>query len=248
MERLSTHPALPGLPRYGYMLESDRPVGVLLLIFTAVDDGGGEHIKCNVSSWYVEPAFRMFAAMLVSRALQHRHVTYFNVTPAPHTLAILQAQSYRQFCRGRVTAVPALSPGGGRARIEAVAADGPSDCNLPKFEAALLQAHAGYGCLSLICRIDGEIHPFVFARRRKFGVVPFAFLIYCRSLDSFVRFAGPLGRFLMGRGVPLTVVDANEPIRGLVGRYSTANPKYFRGPHPPRLGDLSYSERAMFGV
>ncbi len=249
LARLAEHPALPGLPRHGYMLESGQvPVGVILLIFTAIDDGGGPRIQCNVSSWYVEPEFRMFGTMLISHALKHKHVTYFNVTPAPHTLAILQAQSYRQFCRGRVVAAPAMSLGGRGVRVEAVAAGVAAARNLPEFEASLLQSHAGYGCISLICHVGGESYPFVFAPRRKFGVVAFAFLIYCRALDSFVRFSGPLGRFLLRHGLPLVILDANGPVRGLVGRYYNANPKYFRGPRQPRLGDLSYSERAMFGV
>ena len=34
----------------------------------------------------------------------------------------------------------------------------------------------------------------------------------------------------------------------LVGKYLDARPKYFKGPHRPRLGDLAYSELAMFPV
>jgi hypothetical protein len=35
----------------------------------------------------------------------------------------------------------------------------------------------------------------------------------------------------------------------LIGRYFDATmPKYFKGPDRPRLGDLAYTEAAMFGV
>jgi hypothetical protein len=84
--------------------------------------------------------------------------------------------------------------------------------------------------------------------RHKFGVAGFAYLGYCRGLDDFVRFAGPLGRFLALRGFPLVVLDANGPLKGLVGWYSDGAPKYFQGPDQPRLGDIAYSERALFGV
>jgi hypothetical protein len=44
----------PGFPKYGYLLESDgAPVGVILLIFSAVPSAAGTTIRCNVSSWYV---------------------------------------------------------------------------------------------------------------------------------------------------------------------------------------------------
>jgi hypothetical protein len=79
-------------------------------------------------------------------------------------------------------------------------------------------------------------------------LVRYAYLAYCRDLEDFVRFAGPLGRFLAWRGFPLVVLDSNGPIRGLVGTYSAAYPKYFKGPDQPRLGDLAYSERVVCGV
>jgi hypothetical protein len=73
-------------------------------------------------------------------------------------------------------------------------------------------------------------------------------LIYCRDIAEFVRCAGTLGRFLMKRGYPSVVLDANQPIRGLVGAYlGMRGRKYFRGPCPPRLGDLAYTELAFFG-
>lgn len=251
LKRLSDHPTPSGLPRYGYLLESKSiPVGVILLISTAVPGDGETRIQCNVSSWYVDPEFRVYGTVLISRALKHKHVTYFNVTPAPHTLPILEAQGYVRYCNGRVVAVPALCgqrPDGG-ARVEAVTPATRPGEDLPSSEIKLLLAHAEYGCLSLVCDSASRRHPFVFALRRKFGVVPFALLVYCRDLEEFVRFAGPLGRFLARRGILLVIVDANGPIPELVGRYSNRNPKYFKGPNQPRLGNMAFSERAMFGA
>jgi hypothetical protein len=53
-----------GYPRFGYMLDNDgTPVGVLLLLYTFRDEGGEPSIYCNLSSWYVEPAFRNYATL-----------------------------------------------------------------------------------------------------------------------------------------------------------------------------------------
>ena len=112
-----------------------------------------------------------------------------------------------------------------------------------------MAAHAGYGCISVICSApDGE-HPFVFQPcRRLKGRVPCAQLIYCRDVADFVRFAGPLGRYLLRRGIPWVVLDSNGPIEGLVGFYQDAKSrKYFRGPDKPRLCDLAYTELTLFG-
>ena len=79
--------------------------------------------------------------------------------------------------------------------------------------------------------------------------MPCAQLIYCRDIADFVRFAGPLGRFLALRGRPFVIVDSNGPIPGLVGIYRRGSmPKYFKGPRRPRLGDLAYTEYALLGV
>jgi hypothetical protein len=185
--------------------------------------------------------------MLVSRALKHKHITYFNITPAPHTLPILEAQGYVRYCAGRIVSVPALCSWSHESIVKAITPDICPDEDLPSSEIELLLAHANYGCISLTSSSVNGRHPFVFTTRRKFGLVPYAYLAYCRDVQDFVRFAGPLGRFLARRGFPLVLFDSNRPVRGIIGRYSAAFPKYFKGPDQPRLGDLAYSERALFG-
>src|SRR5580692_8715771 len=54
-----------GYPRFGYMLDGDGDaVGVLLLLYTSRISGNEVTIHCNLSSWYVDPAFRNYAALL----------------------------------------------------------------------------------------------------------------------------------------------------------------------------------------
>ena len=246
LKRLSEHPTPPGYPKYGYLLESaGAPVGVLLLIYSSIPSNGAIKIRCNVCYWYVEPAFRSHGALLVSVALKHKHVTYFNIAPEPHTLPILEAQGYTRYCNGRFVAVPALCARSHDTHIQAVAPDVRPDEDLQPSEIEVLRTHAKYRCLSLICTSANLRHPFIFSLGR-LRMVPYAYLVYCRELADFVRFAGSLGRFLAWRGFPLVALDSNGPVRGLIGRYSDAPPKYFKGPDRPRLGDLAYSERAMF--
>jgi hypothetical protein len=249
LRRLSEHSAPPGFPKYGYMLECNgNPVGVILLICSPIDVGGEKRIRCNVSSWYVEPAYRIYGASLVSRALRYRNVTYFNITPDRSTLPILEAQGYIKYCSGRLVAIPVLSMQSWGVRVKPIAHDAYADEDLLACELDLLLKHAAYGCISVTCSWANRRHPFIFLPRRRLGVAGFAYLGYCRGLDDFVRFAGPLGRFLALRGFPLVVLDANGPLKGLAGWYSDGVPKYFKGPDQPRLGDIAYSERALFEV
>jgi hypothetical protein len=249
LARLTEHPAPAGLPKYGYLLESDgAAVGVLLLIFSSLRCGARTTIRCNASSWFVEPAFRSYASLLVSKALSHKGVTYLNITPAPHTIPILLAQGYSQYSRGLFVAVPALQFRAGDAEVRVVRADAGLPMWGDPLEHELLLEHAGYGCLSLWCVTADRADPLVFRPRVLKRIMPCAQLIYSRDADDFVRLAGPVGRFLAARGRPLVVMDANGPVPGLVGKYFDARqPKYFKGPDRPRLGDLVYSEAAMFG-
>ncbi len=131
--------------------------------------------------------------MLISMALRHKGVTYSNVTPDPRTWPILKAQGYKQYSSGTFIAVPALRARSRGCRVEMFGPDVRPGQDLQASEIELLAAHARYGCYSLICRSAGRRQPFVFAPRRRFGVVPVAHLFYCRDVEDFVRLAGPLG-------------------------------------------------------
>ena len=244
---LQARAAPPDVPRYGYLLENDGvAVGAILLIFATTP--GGDALRANVSSWYVEPAFRGYAPLLVAQALKLKHVTYLNVSAVRHTWPILEAQGYRRYSNGVLVAVPALQ----RSRagdMRLLAANQAPDAPHEPFERDLLVEHAGYGCVSFWCVTGARAFPFVFRPRIVKGVVPCAQLIYCADVADLVRFAGPIGRHLAGRGRPFVIVDANGPIAGLAGRYfADTMPKFFRGPVQPRLGDLAFTETALFGM
>jgi hypothetical protein len=249
LHRLARHPTPAGYPKYGYLLEVNGvPAGMLLLISSLVPTDGQLKVRCNVSSWYVFPAFRAYASILARHALRHKEATYFNISPTLPTVEILAAQGYTRYCDGRFIAVPALSLHGRGARVEPVSPATMPGAGLLLEEIALLLAHHRYGCISAVVSADGRRYPFVFETMARFRVLRLAHLAYSPSVEDFVRFAGPLGRFLARRGITLVVLDANGPVPGLVGHYVEATPKYFRGPNRPRLGDIAYSERDVLGL
>jgi len=250
LDRLTRHATPAGLPKYGYVLESDGAlVGVVLLISTTIGSADAASTRCNVSSWYVEPEFRGYAPLLAAQATKHQNVTYLNISPMPHTRPIVEALGYELYSRGVFIAAPLLQApfGGGETRI--IGADAPPGALHETFEQKLLVDHAAYGCISFWCTNAERAYPFVFRPRLVGGLIPYAQLVYCRAIDDLVRFAGPIGRALAQRGWPLLMIDANGPIRGLPGKYlHNVKPKYFKGPDRPRLGDLAYTETALFGV
>jgi hypothetical protein len=240
-----------GFPRFGYMLDHEgAPVGVLLLIYSARDDGGGTSIRCNLSSWYVEPAFRNYAPMLTNVAQRHKHVTYVNISPAHWTWRTIETQGFRAYCGGLFFSFPALSRLAKGMRVEVVQQGAHAVDGLSEADVALLVRHAACGCLSLVCRADdGRGYPFVLQPMRIRGIaLPAMRLIYCPDVADYVACAGAIGRFLLRRGRILVALDANGRMKDLVGFYrGRRGRKYFKGPQRPRLADLSDSELVIYG-
>ncbi len=253
LRRQGTRSLPPGAPRYGYLLEHRGvPVGCLLLIYSSRIIDAESATCCNVSSWYVDPAFRNYAALFASMTQKRKDVTYFNVTPAIATWPILEAQGFVAYCRGLYFSLPALSRGGRGMTVEAVTPETAGIAGLPDAELAMLKRHAEYGCLSLVCRTADAVLPFIFfSLRKRRGIIPLPVmqLGHCRSIADYVKCAGTIGRYLLLRGKPIIVVDANGAVAGLPGIYSEARGrKYFKGPHQPRLGDLADTELAIYGM
>jgi hypothetical protein len=241
-----------GYPRFGYMIDNNGvPAGVLLLIYTARNDGADTAIYCNLSSWYVEPAFRNYAPMLTKIAQRHNEVTYFNISPASWTWPIVEAQGFRAYCKGLFFSFPLLSRPASGMTVEIVSADATEIEDLPASDVELLARHAAYGCLSLVCRTADDVKPFVMLpmRIRRGWISPPAMqLIYCRDVADYIACAGALGKALLRQGRISVYFDANGPVEGVAGFYTEKRGrKYFKGPHRPRLADLSDTELVLYG-
>lgn len=252
LRRQAFRPVPEGYPRFGYMLDDGgTPVGVLLLIYTARKDGEETAIQCNLSSWYVDPAYRNYAPLLTKIAQRHKDVTYLNISPAPWTWPIIETQGFRAYCRGIFFSVPALARVPRWSKIEVVSPHAKTIEGLSEAETELLTRHARYNCLSLVCRTPKGTFPFILQPvriRRGFIAPPAMKLIYCRSAAEYAACAGRIGRLLLRLGKISVAVDSNGPIPGLVGVYTERRGrKYFKGPHRPQLGDLTDTELVLYG-
>jgi len=242
-----------GYPRFGYMLDNGgMPVGVLLLLYSSRMNGGETAVHCNLSSWYVDPAFRNYAPLLTKIAQKNKEVTYLNISPATWTWPIIEAQGFNSYCSGLLFSLPALSRREPGLTVETISPDTHAIEGLPDPEVELLVNHARYGCLSLVCRTPGG-GPFPFILipmriRRGWLAPPAMQLVYCRGIAEYVRCAGAIGRTLLRRGKLSVILDTNGPVPGLTGFYSKARGrKYFKGPHRPRLADLTDTELVLYG-
>ncbi len=224
---------MEGVPRYGYVLDAGLgPVGVLLLISSTRADG---RIISNLSSWYVDPAWRSHSTLLVSMATKLKHVTYLNASPAPHTWQTLRAQGFEPYNFGR-SLVFAL-PGRGTVR-DAIPDDLP--------EAQLLRDHRVLGWTAVTVEKDGLVSPFVLKPRRlDRPPLPVMDVMFCRGPEDFHRCAPALARHFLPRGRLGFLIDGDQP--GFSHYVEGKEPRYFKGPHRPILGDLAYTEKVLFG-
>ena len=248
--RYTTALASPGeVPRFGYVLSAgDELVGVLLLIFSG--SASHQNARCNVSSWYVRPAYRAYASQLVALAIRSRAATYINISPAQHTLPIIEAQGFVKAIQGCFVGLPALSLRGGGAVISTNPDQWSTSAQMSAADECLLREHAMSGCITLWLETADGGYPFIFRKRiLRLGRLPCAMLVYCRSLEDLERFAGPIGRALIRQGLPLMFAGSDRPLRGMPGKHFAGKmPIYYKGPVKPRSGDLSYTEASVFGI
>lgn len=246
--RLGARSNPKGPSPYGWvMVHNEELVGVILLINSSILVSGQLVLRSNLSSWFVKPAFRSLANVLVKQATRRSDVTYLNISPAPHTWRTIEAQGFKRYSNGQFVALPIARATSCKTELREVGGEIPIP--FEGFERDLLLDHHAYGCLALWCSSSEGDHPFVFLPRKVKRLIPCYQLIYCRNIDDYVRFARPLGRFMVMRGRPFVLIDANGAIPGLKGRFfPDVSPKYFKGPDRPRLGDLSYTEAPIFGL
>ncbi|HYS45616.1 MAG TPA: hypothetical protein VEM35_04220, partial [Rhizomicrobium sp.] len=113
-------------------------------------------------------------------------------------------------------------------------------------EAQLLRDHRAMGWISLTVEKDGLVSPFVF-KPRHLNRPPVAVMdvMFCRGADDLRRCAPALARHFLPRGSMGFVMDGD--MEAMLSHYVEGKePRYFKGPYRPVLGDLAYTEKAIF--
>ncbi|MGA7329570.1 MAG: hypothetical protein WBX25_35095 [Rhodomicrobium sp.] len=247
-ELLRDHPTPEGYPKYGYILEANGSiVGGIILIFSSVGSGDKKSVRCQLTAWYVEPAYRTYSTIFTSKALRFKDVTYVNLTARPAARPIVEAQGFIKFSKGQFVAIPSLNFFLSRGdNAKAVKADAEPEGVYDLYERKLLLDHQKYGNICFWCVTASDAFPFVFKPRIVKHVIPAVQLLYCRDIQDLARFARPIALHLASYGRFFVFADANERITGLIGHYFDGMyPRWYKGPKP-RLGDLSYTLPALF--
>jgi hypothetical protein len=231
-------------PRYGYLVEVDGAAQGLMLTITS--DRGVHGARTNFSSWYVRQGYRQFATFLFRHALKLKNTTFLNTSPSEHVLPILKAFGFEPYTKGMVlvdlrTATRSRSP---RGLVQRLGIDDLS--GLSATEGQIAEDHLRMGCDVL--RLETDVRSGLLIHRRKWikRLVPCSQVIHGEP-DLMAELAGLVMRALASRGSVLALWDVDHTPEPAVGRVFGRSIRYFKGANAPPVGDLSYSELAVFG-
>jgi hypothetical protein len=251
LQRMARHSPPEGFPKFGHMLHApEGPVGVHLMISSRRENDLGSGVHCNVSSWYVKQDFRAYATFLISKSIKERSAGYLNIGPELTTVQTIEALGFTLVSKGIFAGLPGIARAPRSTRVTWNPDQWKCSTSIPPGALRLLTDHHDFGCIGFWCESPNDGQSFIFRRRSiKPGGLPCAQLLYYEDLEAFERFAGIIGRRLARMGMPLMLVPSHRPLRGLTGKYFPEKlPLYFKGVNRPGVGDLSYTEAAMFGL
>ncbi len=207
--------------------------GIMLTIRSRRAEGG---TVVNLSSWYVEPRYRLLGPRMLTRILDEPADRFTDLTPSPVVTDMIGRFGFVQRHAGALLValpVAALSPARG-VRI----VDGAPDAA----DAPLLAGHSDLGCIVLRLVSETGETPLVVSVAQRRGL-PVARLVYAKDLAAVHAAIGPLARLLLARGLPLLEMPANPGDRVPGGWFThRARPTFVRGAPPAADVDHAYSE------
>lgn len=199
--------AAAGVP-FGYLMtDGDRPTGVMLTPASSrIAPDGRSALVVNLSSWYVEPAHRWRAPLMLQTVLRKHHAMFTDLTPTEEVRKLLPSFGFVPVNRG-VVITPVPIAAAGRAPGASVRDLGPSEIpDLPGNIRDLLEAHRAVGCLLAVLKTRNGTIPLMF-RPRKLKGLPAAKLVYCENLAELHDHLPAVARYLALNGILLLIYD-----------------------------------------
>ena len=230
----------------GYVLEAEGRIVGALLTLKRPDQAEGEAV-INLSSWYVEPAYRHLGMMLDKAATRDKATTYTNISPEPFTHKLIAAMGYHSLNEDTLIVAPWLSAPRLGVRVETYDPQKHDEALVSR--ARMAHDHAAMGCRVLVAWEGAEARLFIFQDKPLPGLKQGAVhVIFTEDMACLARLAGPLGRALLKSRRFLWKVDGARVPKGLIGlAFKGRSSRWAKGAHPPGPNDLAYTELVVFG-
>jgi hypothetical protein len=244
----SPHQAWP----YGYFLQVDgADVGIILTIASerTLPEGGLQTVV-NLSSWYVEPAYRGLAPFMLRRVLKNSDpVTIFtDLTPTPAVIRINEALGFRCWNEGcMILGLPwfgfALRSKGTVLPLHKLPSGALNDS-----VRQMMEDHAGMGAVVGILLDQSATLPLIFYRTRWKGL-PAVCLAYADNRAQVLSSLSAVARFLISEGHVLLRIDGNQVDCPRCAPFFRARGRRFlRGRLDQKRIDYAYSEHVLLHV
>lgn len=237
-----------GVPIGHLLMADEKPVGVILTPARVRTRPDGTRQKViNLSSWYIDPAHRWRAPVMLRAVTRDRDALYTDLTPSPEVQKLLPAFGFKPVNRGlkRLFTPFALIARRlfGRVRdlkqVPAEAITAPTR--------ALLEHHRDLDCMPCALQAEGRWHPLLF-KARTVRRLPAAELVYCEDRKVLDRHMAAVARYLLRRGkLFLIIEDRTAPLVAEPGE-PQAGVRFAKGQHDPDETDYAGSELCILGV
>lgn len=237
-----------GVPIGHLLMDDDKPVGVILTPASvrAMPDGTEKRVV-NLSSWYIDPAHRWRAPVMLRAVTRDRDALYTDLTPSLEVQKMLPAFGFKPINRGfkrHFTPVAALARRA-LATVRDLAKAPAGAIHEPTRQ--MLESHRGFACLPCALHADGTWHPLMFKSRRVRGL-PAAELVYCEDNTAMTGHLSAVARYLIRRRKLFLIIEdraidltdvALDPKNGI---------RFAKGGLQPNRTDYAGSEICILGV
>jgi acetoacetyl-CoA synthetase len=239
------------IPR-GFVLTCDGViVGFIGLICAMRSVAGKSGPVCNLTSWFVRPAYRGWSASLLAAATGFEQVTYTSLTPNPASQRIFKAIGFAEISRTKRILPPMSHPAtifGPRPSILFGASVPPL---VDREHQRILADHDCWNCLPVLVTV-GEESALIIARRRLFresGMLPCSDILYCSDPALLQRHVEPIKLALMWRQRTLAMGVSQHVVPGLSGGIAVSDPMLARSTlFAAHEIDQLYSEFALLPI
>lgn len=166
-------------PDRGFVLvDNAEIVGFLGTIYAQRAINGKAGLTCDLSSWYVQPRYRGWGAVLLRAALRDVSVTYTSLTPNPLSRQVLRMLGFIELS-GPVLVMPPLLHAETFRHARPRISFSPDDvrASLNDRQRSIFDDHAPHDCLQLAVR-EGPEHAYIVVKRRMMPVPKLASLLH----------------------------------------------------------------------
>jgi len=242
-------------PTYGFVLTADQiVVGYLGLIYASRTINGKRGIMCNMSSWYVEPAYRGWGGAMLSEVLAHDpSLTYTALTAAALPKAMIKVMEFTDSIDTSIVLPPLLHVSTLGKRPQITYDPEQMRQHLNEDERLILDDHAKTDCLHVLIR-DGDRYAYLVVKRRPYRLrswiqVNASKVLYCSNPEVFIDYLEWIKLSVMLRQSSIAMVVSghwfNQPPQGVkVDSHVLLKSSVFE----PRDLDMLYSELCLLPV